>query len=127
LEEESVQAAKQSDITNATYTFKLKKAEENALKMETDLRSEIAVMERKMEVLRARAEEVSSGASGDMHSQLLRQVETLQTQYAVASENWRGIESTLSARMATVERERDELVKAEADIRRKAREIVSSS
>ena len=43
----------------------------------------------------------------------------------IASENWQGIEGSLLARVAAVERERDELAKAEANVRRKAREIVS--
>lgn len=78
-----------------------------------------------MESLRARAEEVSSGASGDAHAKLLRQVETLQTQYAIASENWQGIEGSMLSRIAGLERERDDLAKKEGDIRRKARELVS--
>lgn len=77
-----------------------------------------------MEVLRARAEEVSSGAAGDAHAKLLRQVETLQTQYAIASENWQGIEGSLLARVTALEKERNELAQKEADTRRKARESV---
>lgn len=84
-------------------------------------------MESKMESLRARAEEVSSGASGDAHAKLLRQVETLQTQYAIASENWQGIEGSMLGRIASLEKERDDLAKKEGDIRRKARELVSLS
>lgn len=84
-------------------------------------------MEGKMESLRARAEEVSSGASGDAHAKLLRQVETLQTQYAIASENWQGIEGSMLGRIASLEKERDDLAKKEGDIRRKARELVSLS
>lgn len=83
------------------------------------------VMESKMESLRARAEEVSSGASGDAHAKLLRQVETLQTQYAIASENWQGIEGSMLSRIANLEKERDDLAKKEGDVRRKARELVS--
>lgn len=78
-----------------------------------------------MEALRARTEEVSSGASGDAYAKLLRQVETLQTQYAIASENWQGIEGSLLSRIANLERERDDLTKKEGDIRRRAREFVS--
>jgi len=105
---------------------KIERDSERAKITEAELRSEVAVMETKVEVLRARAEEVSSGASGDAHSKLLRQVETLQTQYAIASENWQGIEGSLLSRVAVVERERDELAKTEAEVRRKAREFVSS-
>lgn len=104
---------------------KIGRDSERAKMTEAELRSEVAAMETKLEVLRARAEEVSSGAAGDAHSKLLRQVETLQTQYAIASENWQGIEGSLLARVAAVERERDELAKTEAEVRRKAREFVS--
>lgn len=82
------------------------------------------VLESKIEALRARVEEASSGSTGDAHAKLLRQVETLQTQYAIASENWQGIEGSLLARVANLEKERDELSKKESDIRRKAREMV---
>ena len=60
-----------------------------------------------------------------MQAKLLRQIETLQTQYAVANENWQGIEGLLIARIAEVEKERDDIAKREADVRRKARETVS--
>ncbi|KAF8417443.1 TATA element modulatory factor 1 TATA binding-domain-containing protein [Tirmania nivea] len=102
---------------------KIERDSERANMTEAELRSEVAVMETKVEVLRARAEEMSSGASGDTHSKLLRQVETLQTQYAIASENWQGIEGSLLNRVAAVERERDELARAEMEVRRKAREF----
>jgi hypothetical protein len=81
-------------------------------------------MESQLEILRARVEEASSGASGDAQAKLLRQVETLQTQYAVASENWQSMESNLLARVASLEKERDEIAKKESDVRRKAREMV---
>lgn len=83
-------------------------------------------MESRLEAFRARVEEVSAGTSGDVHAKLLRQIETLQNQYAVASENWQGIEGSLLTRISALERERDEIAKRESDIRRKAREAVSS-
>ena len=45
-------------------------------------------------------------------------------QYAVASENWRGIEGSLLGRISTIESERDDSAKREEDIRRKARNMV---
>ncbi|KAI5808946.1 TATA element modulatory factor 1 TATA binding-domain-containing protein [Peziza echinospora] len=102
---------------------KIERDTDRARMTESELRSEISVLETTVEVLRARAEEVSSGASGDAHAKLLRQVEMLQTQYAIASENWQGIEGSLLSRVSAVERERDDLVKSEADIRRKARDL----
>ncbi|KAI9819954.1 MAG: hypothetical protein M1827_006524 [Pycnora praestabilis] len=92
--------------------------------VEAELREEQSVLESKMEVLRARAEEVSTGVTGDAQAKLLRQIDTLQIQYAVASENWQGIEGSLLSRLTTLEKEKDETAKREADIRRKAREMV---
>lgn len=83
-------------------------------------------MESRLEAFRARVEEASAGTSGDVHAKLLRQIETLQNQYAVASENWQGIEGSLLTRITALERERDEIAKRESDIRRKAREAVGS-
>jgi chromosome segregation ATPase len=102
----------------------LEREKEGARVLEAELKGEQSVLESKMENLRSRAEEVSSSAAGDAQAKLLRQIETLQTQYAVASENWQGIESSLLSRLASVEKERDEIARKEADLRRKAREVV---
>ena len=72
--------------------------------------------------MKARTEEASSNPTGDSQATLLRQIETLQTQYALASENWQGIESTLTARVSALEKERDEATRRESDVRRKARD-----
>ncbi|KAI9804262.1 MAG: hypothetical protein M1833_007069 [Piccolia ochrophora] len=96
---------------------------ERARIVEMELRGEQSVLESKLEAMRARAEEVSTGATGDAQAKLLRQIETLQTQYAIASENWHGIEGSLMTRVTGLEKERDDLSKRETDIRRKAREI----
>jgi DNA repair exonuclease SbcCD ATPase subunit len=103
----------------------LEREKESARVLEAELKGEQSVLESKMESLRSRAEEASSSAAGDAQAKLLRQIETLQTQYAVASENWQGIESSLLSRLTGVERERDEIARKEADLRRKAREVVS--
>ena len=58
---------------------------------------------------------------------MLRQIETLQTQYSLASENWQGIESTLTSRVTALEKDRDETAKRESDIRRKARDVNSKA
>ncbi|ODH53052.1 hypothetical protein GX48_00922 [Paracoccidioides brasiliensis] len=100
----------------------IEREKERARILEIELRSEQSVLESKMESLRSRAEEVSSSAIGDAHAKLLRQIETLQTQYAVASENWQGIKSSLLARLTTVEKERDDIARREGDLRRKVRE-----
>ena len=106
---------------------KIDKDNESARMLELEMKSEQQMLESKLEVMRARAEEVTTGATGDAQAKLLRQIETLQTQYAIASENWQGIEASLVARATSLEKERDEATKREADIRKKAREVVSNS
>jgi hypothetical protein len=106
---------------------KMDKDAERARISELEMKTEQQMLESKLEVMRARAEEVSSGATGDAQAKLLRQIETLQTQYAVASENWQGIEASLIARATNLEKERDEATRREADIRRKAREVVCAN
>lgn len=93
--------------------------------LESELRGEQSALESKLESLRTRAEEATSNAKGNTQAKLLRQVETLQTQYSLASENWHGIENSLLARLRAVEKERDELAHREADVRRKVREVNS--
>ena len=77
--------------------------------------------------MRSRTEEATSSATGDSQAKLLRQIETLQTQYAFASDNWQGIETTLTSRVAALEKDRDEIAKRETDVRRKAREVNSKA
>ncbi|EEQ30956.1 hypothetical protein McanMca71_003509 [Microsporum canis] len=105
-------------------TESLSREKERSRAQEVELRGEQSVLESKMESLRARAEEASSSVTGDAQAKLLRQVETLQTQYAVASDNWHGIETSLLSRLASVEKERDDIAKREGDMRRKVRESV---
>jgi len=100
---------------------------EKAITVEAELRAEVSNLETKLEVLRARTEEVSSGATGDSQAKLLRQIETLQTQYSLASENWQGIEGSLNSRVAALAKERDELARRETDVRKKAREVSTKS
>lgn len=104
---------------------KAERANERARALELELKAEVQVMEGKLEAMRMRAEEASSGAAGDSQAKLLRQIETLQTQYSIASENWQGIETTLLARIAGLEKERDEALQRESEMRKKAREAVS--
>lgn len=105
---------------------KAERAAERARAVEMELKAEVQTMEAKLESMRVMAEEVSSGAMGDSQAKLLRQVETLQTQYAIATENWQGIESTLLARIANLEKERDGAQHRESEMRKKAREAVSA-
>jgi DNA repair exonuclease SbcCD ATPase subunit len=83
--------------------------------------------ESRLEALRVRAEEASSDVGGDSQAKLLRQIETLQTQYSLAAENWRTIETSLNGRISAIEKERDEATKREAEVRKKARDISSKA
>ncbi|KAI8941422.1 hypothetical protein NX059_002644 [Plenodomus lindquistii] len=104
-----------------------KSQQEKANVAELELRGEIANLESKLELLRSRTEEATSSATGDSQAKLLRQIETLQSQYSLASENWQGIETTLTSRVAALEKDRDETAKRESDVRRKAREVNSKA
>lgn len=103
---------------------KMEQERERARILEAELKGEQSVLESKMESLRSRAEEASSGATGETQAKLLRQIETLQTQYAVASENWHTLEGSLLSRLANVEKERDDAGRRETDLRKKIREMV---
>ncbi|KAK8126302.1 M protein repeat protein [Apiospora kogelbergensis] len=127
LEVEKNLLADRSKTQAAELKEKSERASERARVVELELRGEVQVLEAKLEALRATAEEASSGAVGDAQAKLLRQIETLQTQYSIASENWQGMEASLVARAASLERERDEALKRESEMRRKAREAASRS
>lgn len=104
---------------------KAEREKERARIAEIERQGELNTLESRLEAYRARAEEASAGSGGDVQAKMLRQIETLQNQYAVASENWQGIEGSLLARVSALEKERDEIAKREADVRRKVRETVS--
>lgn len=96
---------------------------------ELELKNEIASLDSRLEAMRARAEEASSetGVAGEGSVKLMRQVETLQSQYSQAKGNWETIEGSLNARLSAVEKERDEASKREADLRKKARDAAQRS
>ncbi|KAL8693378.1 MAG: hypothetical protein Q9218_001770 [Villophora microphyllina] len=106
---------------------KSERDKERARLAEIERQGEQNILESRLEAYRARAEEASAGSGGHVQAKLLRQIETLQNQYAVASENWQGIEGSLLARAAGLEKERNEISKREADVRRKARESNAKS
>lgn len=120
-------AEKQHQSSARDLRDKLDRERERGRVAEVEKQGEIRVLESRLEVYRVRAEEVSAGQGGDVQAKLLRQIETLQNQYAVASENWQGIEGTLLTRAGLLEKERDDIAKREADIRRRARESVRPS
>lgn len=134
LEEELTNTKIERDINEekgkkeiAELKEKLDQEKERARMLEAELKGEQSVLESKMESLRTRAEEASSGATGETQAKLLRQIETLQTQYSVASENWHTLEGSLLSRLANVEKERDDLGRKEGDLRKKIRELVSNT
>jgi len=124
LQVEKNLVADRAKIQATELKEKVERTSERARALELELRAEVQVMESKLEAMRIRAEEASSGAIGDSQAKLLRQVETLQTQYSIASGNWQGIEATMLARISNMERERDEALQRESDMRKKAREMV---
>jgi TATA element modulatory factor len=124
LEVEKGLAADRARLQIAEAREKADRASERAHAVELELKGEVQILERKLEALRASAEEASSSAVGDAQVKLLRQIESLQTQYSIASENWQGMEASLQARAASLEKERDEALRRESDMRRKARETV---
>ncbi|KAL8953061.1 MAG: hypothetical protein Q9222_001054 [Ikaeria aurantiellina] len=129
LEDELSSSKIEKELAERQYQSELRelkeksdREKERARVAEIERQGEQNILESRLEAYRARAEEASSGSGGDVQAKLLRQIETLQNQYAVASENWQGIEGSLLARAAALEKERDDLGKREADVRRKARE-----
>ncbi|KAI9655068.1 MAG: hypothetical protein M1829_000701 [Trizodia sp. TS-e1964] len=121
IEKELVEGRARAEIRRLKEEAEQERA--NARVLELELRGEQALLESKLEVLRARVEESSTGMTGDAQAKLLRQIETLQSQYSVANENWQGIEGSLLSRLTVLEKERDEIAKREGDARRKVREL----
>ena len=133
LADELSSAKTEKDLAEKQHQYELRQLREKAERekerarvAEIERQGELNILESRLEAYRARAEEASAGQTGDVQAKLLRQIETLQNQYAVASENWQGIEGSLLARVTALEKERDDIAKREAEVRRKAREMVSS-
>ncbi|KAL4886599.1 TATA element modulatory factor 1 TATA binding-domain-containing protein [Aspergillus karnatakaensis] len=121
IEREICEEKLRREITSLKESIEQEK--ERARVLEAELKGEQSVLESKMESLRSRAEEASSGVASDSQVKLLRQIETLQTQYAAASENWQALEGSLLSRLTNVEKERDEVARREGEARRKIREV----
>ena len=133
LADELSSAKTEKDLAEKQHQYELRQLREKAERekerarvAEIERQGELNILESRLEAYRARAEEASAGQTGDVQAKLLRQIETLQNQYAVASENWQGIEGSLLARVTALEKERDDIAKRESDVRRKAREMVST-
>ncbi|KAH0596455.1 hypothetical protein MHUMG1_05572 [Metarhizium humberi] len=120
----AVEKARQEEIE---WREKLDRAVERGRKTEDELKLELQSMEGKLEAMRTAAEEASSGSGGEAQVKIFRQIETLQSQYASARENWQGIEASLLAKAANLERERDEAQRRESEMRKKARDAAVRS
>ena len=118
--------ADQARLETIDWREKLDRAAERSRTVEAELKHELRNMESKLEAMRTAAEEATSGSGGEAQLKLLRQIETLQSQYATASDNWQGIEASLLAKVANLEKERDEAQRRESEMRKKAREAVRS-
>ncbi|TDZ19688.1 hypothetical protein Cob_v007376 [Colletotrichum orbiculare MAFF 240422] len=117
--------AERAKITIAEAEERAKIAADRLRVAELEMRAELQSMESKLEAMRALAEEASSGAISDSQIKILRQVETLQTQHAIATDNWQGIEASLLTRVDNLERERDDALRRESEMRKKARETAT--
>lgn len=111
-------------VEELEWSEKLERAAERSRNMEAEMKNELKMMESKLEAMRSVAEEASSGTGGEGQIKLIRQIETLQSQYATASDNWQGIEASLLAKSANLEKERDEAQRRESEMRKKARDAV---
>ncbi|KAK9364990.1 TATA element modulatory factor 1 TATA binding-domain-containing protein [Lipomyces kononenkoae] len=123
------QALERERFTHEKFNLesKLGRETDRSKSREHELREEINSLEHKLEMLRVQAEELSAGATGDSQAKMLRQVETLQSQYAVATQNWHGIEASLHSRIASLENERDEIAKRELGLRKKLQAEAASA
>ncbi|KAF4974510.1 hypothetical protein FZEAL_8606 [Fusarium zealandicum] len=123
LRTEKEALAENSRLDEIEWQEKLNRAVERGRNVEEELKLELRASESKLEAMRVAAEEASSGSGGDI--KLIRHIETLQSQYASASENWQGIETSLLTKAANLEKERDEAQRRESEMRKKARDSAS--
>ncbi|KAM0512205.1 hypothetical protein ACHAPE_009135 [Trichoderma viride] len=106
---------------------KLERAIQRGNTVEAELRLELRSMEGKLEGIRVTAEEATSSTGGEAQAKLFRQIETLQSQYASARQNWQGIEASLMSKTTSLESERDEAQRRESEMRKKARDAAKRS
>ncbi|KAK4634620.1 TATA element modulatory factor [Fulvia fulva] len=132
LQNELEDAQIEKRLAEDRATSEIKKMKDDAQRQverfsvtELELKNEISGLESRLEAMRSRAEEASSsgGATdGESSVKLMRQIETLQKQYALAKGNWETIEGSLNARVAALEKERDDVAKRESELRKKVRD-----
>ncbi|KAG5940314.1 hypothetical protein E4U59_002509 [Claviceps monticola] len=122
LSAEKDAVAEQARQDEIEWREKLERAHERARKTENELKVELLAVEGKLEAMRVAAEEASTGNGGEAQVKMFRQMETLQSQYTSARENWQGIEASLIAKSTGLEKERDEAQRRESEMRKKARD-----
>lgn len=125
LQTENETLSNKARLDSLEWQEKLDRAVERNRNVEEELKLELLASESKLEAMRAAAEEASSGFGGESQIKLIRQIETLQSQYASASDNWQGIETSLLTKVSNLEKERDEAQRRESEMRKKARDSVS--
>ncbi|KAF7543384.1 hypothetical protein G7Z17_g10785 [Cylindrodendrum hubeiense] len=125
LETENETLSNKARLDTLEWQEKLDRATDRNRNVEEELKLELLASESKLEAMRAAAEEASSGFGGESQIKLIRQIETLQSQYASASDNWQGIEASLLTKVSNLEKERDEAVRRESEMRKKARDSAS--
>jgi hypothetical protein len=77
-----------------------------------------------LEVLRSRAEESSTSTNSSAQAKLLRQIEMLQTQHSIASQNWQRIEGSLQHRSESLEKEKHDLTKRIEEEKKRVKDAV---
>ncbi len=113
--------------------FKLNREIEKSKIIKEENQNELRRLENKIEELRARSEEFSTTSStittnnnnniNEPNNQLKlsRQIETLQSQYSLASENWQGIEANLLLKINSLEAEMSTYKSKEVSSQKKIR------
>jgi chromosome segregation ATPase len=105
---------------------RLKKETESKKEVEIRLQNDIRTLETKVEHFRAKSEELSSGRANDSNVNLLRQIEVLQAQHDIATQNWTGIEANLQTRISNLEQEAEDNSSREAYLRKKVKTLTES-
>lgn len=75
-------------------------------------------------MLRSREEESSTSATSTAQAKLLRQIEMLQTQHTIASQNSQRIEGSLQNRNDSLEKEKNDLTKKWEEEKKKVKDTV---
>lgn len=139
-------------VSNDTHKSEIKEIEARmkrdaiaAEKTQSKMEKEIRQLEAKVEMYRSKSEELSSGLGGSgaggsgsanggaaggavsesPHVALYRQIEVLQSQHSIATENWNGIEANLQSRITSLEQQVEESNTRDIHFRKKIKSLVS--